>query len=120
MVKFITILFLLFCIYHIVKNIIDFIQSSIEHKRVMRKINEWSVFHKKMMSWGDEIQNESIRREYVNFCVTILLSYTSSEGRYDKLPDIKETYDFIVLNYSNHIHSLKSKLRSNKLDKLFS
>jgi hypothetical protein len=117
MVKFITILFILFFIFCIYQ-IIYFIKSFTEHRKVMRKMDESLVF--KMMSWGDEIQDESIRQEYVNFCVSTLLSYTSSEGRYDKLPDIKETYDFIVLNYSNYIPSLKSNLRSGKLDKIFS
>lgn len=114
--KIVTIIFVSFCLYHIVKTIIDFIKSSIEHQKVMNMLSDWSKFHKKMMEWSDEIQDEKVKEKYLEYCISILISYTSNDGDYRKFPNIDEVRSYIFLNYKNHIPSIKKKIRQEKLD----
>lgn len=119
MVKVATLIFVLFCLYHIVKTTIDFIKSSIEHRKVMNMISDWSEFHKKMMEWSEEIQDEKVKKKYLEYCISILISYTSTDGDYRKFPNIDEVRSYIFLNYKNHIPSIKKKIRHENLNRLF-
>lgn len=113
-VKILTGLFLIGVCFFMIRIIYDFVKSIIEHKKTMKDLDEWHLFHKKLMSWSDEITDNTVKNEYIQYCVSLLLMRTNKVN----VPSIEEVYQYIIDNYSHHIPSLLREVRSNKLNEL--
>ena len=49
--------------------IYQFSVTLIRHRRSMKKLNRWSDFNNKLISWAEEIQDDTIRYEFMMYCI---------------------------------------------------
>lgn len=112
-VKFLTLLFIIFFICYFFNLVNNTITSSIKHRKLMKNLDKWRLFQVKLMNWADEIKDDNIRREYIEY-------YIHLYSKINKLnyPNIDESYKYIVENYSRHIPSLLKEVRDNKIKKI--
>lgn len=112
---FIVLPFIGFSLFNLIKTIVV-------HKRKMRRLDEFSSFNKTVIEWSDEIANESVKLEFINYCANLVTyNYEVVVQDYlnngDKIEEIKHD---LFLRFGNHIPSLKKEFRSNRLDKILS
>ena len=109
-------------IFFIGKIIYDLLTFTISNRRRTKKLNEWSDFNKKMLSWGEEIKDESIKGEYLSFCVDKLMNgeNRNSQRGIESIMnvDIISIKKEIVRKYVEYIPSLKQEVREEKLNKI--
>lgn len=110
--KILTTLFIILVISSSIYIIKDFIKSIINHKRQMKKLDDWQLFHKQLMDWSKEINDSNVRNEYIQYCISLLL--VKKTNIFDD--SIEDTYKYIVKKYSNHIPSLLKELRNGKIN----
>lgn len=101
-----------------IRIIYDFVKSIIEHKKTMKDLDKWHLFHKKLMSWSDEITDNTVKKEYIQYCFSLFLMITNKVDVPPSDAFIEEVHQYIIDNYSHHIPSLLSEVRNNKLDEL--
>ena len=100
----------------------NFIKDTINHNKRMRKLDQWSNFHQKLIDWSKEIQDAKVRDNFINECVSRLVLGESDRLDFDKDMlddwDINEAKKNIYEKWGKHIPSLTQEIREKKLSKI--
>jgi hypothetical protein len=96
-----------------------FIRDTRAHNKRMRKLDQWSQFHKQLMDWSNEITDSNVKVDFINECVSKLV-LGSSDYYEDMLDDwdINESKKNICDKWGKHIPSLLQEIREKKLNKI--
>lgn len=99
-----------------------FIRDARAHNKRMRKLDQWSQFHKQLMDWSNEITDSNVKVDFINECVSKLVLGRSDYNRFEKDMlddwDIDESKKNICDKWGKHIPSLLQEIRENKLNKI--
>jgi hypothetical protein len=122
--KFIQVVVLLVALFVMIGAFYRFIQGNRKHSKRMKKLDQWSQFHKQLMDWSNEITDPSVKVDFINECVSklVLTSGNSIGDRFDKDMlddwDIDESKKNICDKWGKHIPSLLQEMRDNKLNQI--
>jgi hypothetical protein len=118
--KIIEVLVGLTCLGVIVGITWKFIKETIDHRRRMNKLDQWSKFHQQLMDWSKEISDMSVRVDFMNFCANELIQQSNQKLKNDMLDnwDINEEKLKIFNHWGQHIPSLLQEVRESKLNKI--
>ena len=96
---------------------VKFIKETIKHRKRMRKLNEWSNFHKQLKDWSKEISDQNIRYKYMNECINRLANHSD---RIDIIDDfsIEEEREEVYRKWGKYIPSLQEEIREIRLNKI--
>ena len=83
--KIIEVLVGLTCLGVIVGITWKFIKETIDHRRRMNKLDQWSKFHQQLMDWSKEISDMSVRVDFMNFCANELIQQSNQKLKNDML-----------------------------------
>ena len=112
---------LIFLVVFIFRTCYSFIKSNILHRKIMRKLDQWSAFHNQLTEWAKEIVDSELRVKFINECVSKLVLCDESD-RFDKDMlddwDIDESKKNIYDKWGKHIPSLLQEIRERKLNKI--
>jgi hypothetical protein len=88
----------------------------IRYRRQSRKLKQWLEFNKEMTEWSHEIVDSKLRSEYMNECLRRIVSPLREE-EFSKMCVEKEI-EKVYNKWSNHIPSLKQRVRELRLNKI--
>ena len=89
-----------------------------DHRRINKRMDEYSQFNYQMLAWADEITDMSVRTDYLVFCVEEFTLKSCDFNSKIQNRDLVKLKNEIIEKYSNHIPSLKQEVREKKLNKL--
>lgn len=90
------------------------ITLAIEHRKKVRKFNEWSLFNMKLNDWGFEIEDPLIRSRYF---VEVSMTFSKIfDNPYNF--NIEDEKIKIHLKWGKYIPSLLQEVRDIKLNKI--
>jgi hypothetical protein len=97
-----------------------FIEFNLEHKKRMRKLNQWSQFHGQLLDWSKEIVDDNVRVNFINQCVHKLINTSNDKLYNNNLFDfsVEEEKRKICKEWGQHIPSLLQEIRDEKLKQL--
>jgi hypothetical protein len=98
----------------------NFIKDMRRHNKRMRKLDQWSQFHKQSMEWAKEIVDVNVRVDFLNKCVSKLSKTNNGNSGIGNLDDwdIEEEKMKICSEWGHHIPSLVQEIRENKLNQI--
>lgn len=105
-------------LFFLVKIIVSVIFTTKKFKSNSKKLDEWSEFNRKLLSWGDEIVDKSIKQQYLEFCIDKIMGVKNLDITTITNMDIDNLKQEVIRRYSNHIPSLKQELRERKINKI--
>lgn len=86
-----------------------------KHVKTMKKINEFSDFHKKLLELANQIQDQKIRQIFLQHCISLMNYDTSNSiNKFDKQKEMK----IITAKFGTHIPELLQEHRQKQLEKL--
>ena len=97
-----------------------FLKENRIHRRRMRKLDQWSQFHKQLMEWSKEIQDANVRVDFINHCVHKLIQTGNDKMNKNMLDgwSIDEEKKKICSEWGQHIPSLVQEIRESKLNQI--
>ena len=97
-----------------------FLKENRIHRRRMRKLDQWSQFHKQLMDWAKDIQDVNVRVDFINQCVHELIQTGNDKMNKNMLDDwdIYEEKKKICNEWGKHIPSLVQEIREKKLNQI--
>lgn len=90
-----------------------FFNVFLTHYRDRRKLNRWSEFNTKLISWAEEIEDPKVRGEYLMYATDFV--YGGLNEALNSENKIKNYTETIYTRFGNHIPSLKQEMRNSKL-----
>jgi len=114
----IRIIFPLILISFSIFSIYKIIYSTRKHNKRMRKLNEWSKFHKQLTEWSLEISDVTVRQKYMNECIGKLINHDSNNIQLIEQFSVEKEKEEIYKNWGRHIPSLLQEFRDKKINKL--
>jgi len=118
--KIIQVLLLLFVLSTMISVVYKFIKENRQHRKRMKKLDEWSKFHGQLMEWSKEIVDVDVRVNFINHCVHNLTQTGYDRLSQDLLSDwsVEEEKQKVCKEWGQHIPSLLQEIRDNKLNKI--
>lgn len=113
-----SIILILISLFFIGKTVFGLLLSTIKFKSNSKKIDEWSEFNRKLLAWGDEIVDKSVKQKYLEFCIEKVMSVKNLDITLITNMDLDNLKQEVIRKYSNHIPSLKQELRERKINKI--
>jgi hypothetical protein len=113
-----SIILVLATLFFISKSIFGLIFTSISWRKKSKKLNEWSEFNTKLLAWGDEIQDKSVKQEYLEYCIDKVMGIKNIDINNIANMDLSATKQEVIRKYSKHIPSLKKEVRDQKINKI--
>lgn len=104
--------------------IYQFSVTLIRHRRSMKKLNQWSDFNNTLMSWGEEIQDNDIKYEFMMYCLDnlteqhIALRDSDVNSEYINNFDIESEKIKIFNKWGQHIPSLRAEIRNKRINQI--
>ena len=97
-----------------------FLKENRVHNRRLKKLDQWSQFHKQLMEWSKEIQDANVRVDFINHCVHKLVQTGNDKMNKNMLDDwsIDEEKKKICNEWGKHIPSLVQEIREKKLNQI--
>ena len=97
-----------------------FLKENRIHRRRMRKLDQWSGFHKQLMDWAKDIQDVNVRVDFINQCVHKLIQNGNDKMNKNMLDDwdIDLEKKKICNEWGKHIPSLVQEIRESKLNQI--
>lgn len=97
-----------------------FVKDMRRHNKRMRKLDQWSQFHKQSMEWSKEIQDVNVRVDFLNKCVSKLSKINDGASGIGNLDDwdVEEEKIKICNDWGQHIPSLLQEVREKKLNQI--
>ena len=92
------------------------------HKR-RKRLDTFSEFNKKVLSWVEEIKDNQVKNDYLMYCSNMVsLNYDKViheylDGDDDKIEEIKMD---IFHRFGDHIPTLKKEFRDKRLERILS
>jgi hypothetical protein len=122
--RIVNIVILLVFLVVISKSMYNVIKDLREHRKRMKKLDQWSKFHHQLIEWSSEIVDQNVRYDFMNNFVSKLLK--QSTERLDEVNGIDQLDDFdldkekqkVFEVWGKHIPSLTQEIRENKLNSL--
>lgn len=122
--RIVNIVILLVFLVVISKSMYNVIKDLREHRKRMKKLDQWSKFHHQLIEWSSEIVDQNVRYDFMNNFVSKLLK--KSTERLDEVNGIDQLVDFdldkekqkVFEVWGKHIPSLTQEIRENKLNSL--
>ena len=108
-IKILPFLFLLLPIIMI----FNIIRERILFRGKIKKLGEFSEFHKKTIGWIEEVTDENIKEELLIYCLGM---FPMSEDNFDF--DIEKETKFVTEKYGKYIPSLMIENRDKKIDEI--
>ncbi len=93
-----------------------FFNTVVKFKRMRRKLSKWSSFNQQLLKWAEEIVDTQIKSEYLSYAASFVVG--SSNMAVNKSSEIDVYRKYIYEKYGDHIPSIKSEIRAEKLKKL--
>jgi hypothetical protein len=115
-------LFLVF-LFVIVGIVWRFFKETRQHSKRMRKLNEWSEFHKQLTDWAGEISDIGIRQVFMNECIDMLINHHTAvygKNSYKSIDDFDWDAEKmkIYIKWGQYIPSLLQEIRDKKLKQI--
>lgn len=119
-VKIIELLVLLFVLTLAVSIAWKFIKENYKHNKRMKKLDQWSDFHKQSIEWAKEIVDVNVRVSFMNECIGKLSTMNNGEPGVGSLDgwDLEEEKMKVYNQWGQHIPSLLQEVRDKKLNQL--
>lgn len=119
-VKIIELLVLLFVLTLTTTLAWRFIKDMRKHNKRMKKLDQWSQFHKQSMEWAKEIVDVNVRVDFLNKCVSKLSKANDGNSGIGNLDDwdVEEEKMKICSEWGQHIPSLVQEIRESKLNQI--
>lgn len=120
--RIVNITILLVFLIVISKSIYNVIKDLREHRKRMKKLDQWSKFHQQLIEWSGEIVDQTVRYDFMSNCVQKLLK--NSNERLDIGIDQLVDFDLdkekqkVFEKWGKHIPSLTQEIRENKLNQI--
>ena len=92
------------------------IYTSIVHSRRMRKIDQWGKFNREIIDLVDEISDNSIRVEFIEYCTKIATRSSSEIYNFSEKDERKR----LVNIFGKYIPSIIVEQRDDKIKKILS
>ena len=116
--KVLSIIFSLFFLVYAIHMAWTFIANTIKHRRRMRKLDEWTNFHKQLTHWATEILDKKIKDQFMSECLADIVNIKISDvERFDQFDWHKEKMK-VYQKWGQYIPSLLQEVRQEKLNKL--
>ena len=117
MLRFIPLLLLIYPLYQLYQLYLN----NKSHKRKMKNISDWGDFNKQCLEWAEEIKDQSIKNEYLNYLFEKISLYNTAELFEDsELFNTEKSKQEIVEKYGKHISSLMIEIRDEKINEILS
>ena len=120
--RIVNILTLLVFLIVISKSMYNIIKDLREHRKRMKKLDQWSKFHHQLVEWSGEIVDQSVRYNFMNNYVHKLLKQSSErlDSGINQLVDfdLDEEKQKVFEKWGKHIPSLTQEIRENKLNNI--
>ena len=89
------------------------------HKRKMKNISNWGDFNKQCLEWAEEMQDKSVKDEYLNYLFEKISLFNSDKiFKNHELFDMENSKKEIIEKYGKHIPSLLIEVRDEKIDEI--
>lgn len=105
-------------LFFLIKTLVGVFFTTRKFRSNSKKLNEWSEFNKKLLNWGDEIVDKSVKQEYLQFCIDRIMITKSMDITSITNMDLDILKQEVIRRYSNHIPSLKKEVRDQKINKI--
>jgi hypothetical protein len=89
----------------------------LEHRRKLKKLNEWDDFNKKSLEWADEIKDSKVKEDFFNYCLSLLKKGKSIE-EITNFFSIEEEKQKVINQFGKHIPSLLIETRDEKINNI--
>lgn len=117
-IRALSFILLLIALFVVLRSIFTTIRSGIKHRRRMRKLDQWTNFHKQLTYWATEIVDKTIKDQFLSECLAdIMNTKIGDEERFDQFDWHKEKMK-VYQKWGQHIPSLLQEVRQEKLNKL--
>ena len=93
------------------------IRDMLEHRRKLKKLNEWDDFNKKALEWADEIKDSKVKEDFFNYCLSLLKKGKSIE-EIANFFSIEEEKQKVINQFGKHIPSLLIETRDEKINNI--
>ena len=115
--KFLWIFFLLSVLAFAILLVYSLIRDIINHKKRMKRLNQWSQFHEQLMEWSKEIVDEDVRLDFINKCAKELINYSNHKLKVNILDDWNTDAEKLKIytKWGKYIPSLTKEIRDKKL-----
>jgi hypothetical protein len=97
-----------------------FIKEMRQSNKRMKRLDQWSNFHKQSIEWAKEIVDMNVRVKFMNECVSKLSTMNGGEPGVGNLDnwDLEEEKMKVYNQWGQHIPSLLQEVRNKKLNQL--
>jgi hypothetical protein len=120
--KILSIIIVSIPLLFVVKIVFDFIRSTWQHEKRMKKLNQWNEFLKQKRKWANEIQDVDIKTDFLQSTVFRPLDANTSDQFYSEIVHwtSEEETKIIYEKWGHHIPSLRQQVREQKIYRLLS
>ena len=120
--RIVNIVTLLVFLVVISKSMYNVLKDLREHRKRMKKLDQWSKFNHQLIEWSGEILDQNVRYDFMNNCVHKLLKKSNErlDSGIDQLVDfdIDKEKQKVFEKWGKHIPSLTQEIREDKLNKI--
>lgn len=116
--KVFNIILLLIPLFFLGRILFTVLFTAKKFRKNTKKLNEWSEFNRRLLAWGDEIKDKTVKQEYLQFCIDKVLGIKNLDIDNITQMSLIDLKQEVITKYIDHIPSLKQEVRDQKINKI--